>query len=184
MDQDHGHLLHHVAEHNTVTPSSVSLFDNHTSTPFADLSFLNDVSDSSMGHDDHSHHSNNHQHSEIDQAISYIDIDHRSAPAHGQHSGASSMDHSMMAMWFHFGYVETILFSFWKIDSITGLIGSMVGIFLMSMLYEGLIVFREYLLQRSLQFQGVALGGTASPVRLRPVRTTVSEYPWPVKAIR
>uniref|UniRef100_A0A915K2V0 Uncharacterized protein n=1 Tax=Romanomermis culicivorax TaxID=13658 RepID=A0A915K2V0_ROMCU len=35
----------------------------------------------------------------------------------------------------------------------------MVGIFLMSMLYEGLKVFREYLLQRSLQFQGVALGG-------------------------
>jgi len=81
-----------------------------------------------------------------------------------------------MSMAFHFGFMETILFSFWKIDTmsgtmnipdsfiimkkkleISGLISSMIGIFLMSMLYEGLKVFREYLLQKSVQLTGVEL---------------------------
>lgn len=45
-------------------------------------------------------------------------------------------------MCFHFGYNETILFEFWKISSVTGLIGSMVGIFFMAALYEGLKYYR------------------------------------------
>lgn len=45
-------------------------------------------------------------------------------------------------MSFHFGYEETILFEFWKISTIGGLIGSMVGIFILAMLYEGLKYFR------------------------------------------
>jgi len=83
-----------------------------------------------------------------------------SSPTSMDHSqqGEMSMDHSqhnmggehMMSMYFHLGCTETILFSFWKIDSIGGLIGSMIGIFLMAMLYEGLKVLREYLLQRTL----------------------------------
>lgn len=45
-------------------------------------------------------------------------------------------------MAFHFGYEETILFTFWKISTVSGLIGSMVGIFFMSALYEGLKYYR------------------------------------------
>lgn len=45
-------------------------------------------------------------------------------------------------MCFHFGCNETILFEFWKISSVTGLIGSMVGIFFMAALYEGLKYYR------------------------------------------
>ncbi|PSN45147.1 hypothetical protein C0J52_03924 [Blattella germanica] len=45
------------------------------------------------------------------------------------------MSHSLA---FHGGYKETILFYFWKIDSVGGIIGSMIGVFLMAALYEGL----------------------------------------------
>lgn len=97
----------------------------------------------------------------------------------GGHGMGMNHGDMMMSMYFHLGYKETILFSFWTIDSlggrsydsssqdlafgaswlsrsaciknlISGLIGSMVGIFLASMLYEGLKVFREFLLQRTL----------------------------------
>uniref|UniRef100_A0A1B6F2E9 Copper transport protein n=1 Tax=Cuerna arida TaxID=1464854 RepID=A0A1B6F2E9_9HEMI len=69
------------------------------------------------------------------------------------------MDHSsMMMMTFHFGYNETILFEFWKISSVGGLIGSMFGIFFMAALYEGLKYYREYLFWKtynSLQYRSV-----------------------------
>jgi len=70
---------------------------------------------------------------------------------HAAHSmgGSHGGEHSM-AMYFHFGYDEIILFSCWTISSVGGLIGSMVALFWMAMLYEGLKVFREYLLQRTL----------------------------------
>lgn len=45
-------------------------------------------------------------------------------------------------MYFHFGLNEIILFSFWEISTIEGLIGSMVGIFILALLYEGLKYFR------------------------------------------
>uniref|UniRef100_A0A1B6I9I9 Copper transport protein n=1 Tax=Homalodisca liturata TaxID=320908 RepID=A0A1B6I9I9_9HEMI len=70
------------------------------------------------------------------------------------------MDHSSMMhmMTFHFGYNETILFEFWKISSVGGLIGSMFGIFFMAALYEGLKYYREYLFWKtynSLQYRSV-----------------------------
>lgn len=40
------------------------------------------------------------------------------------------------------GYTEVILFDWWSIDSVGGLIGSMVGIFILAMLYEGLKYWR------------------------------------------
>lgn len=46
---------------------------------------------------------------------------------------------------FHFGYNETILFSWWHIETVAGLIGSMIAIFLLALLYEGLKYYREYL---------------------------------------
>merc|ERR1719483_1861378 len=52
-----------------------------------------------------------------------------------------------MMMYFHWGYNETILFSFWKISTVGGLIGSMFGIFFLGVLYEGLKFYREFLMR-------------------------------------
>jgi len=79
----------------------------------------------------------------------------------GHHGG---MDHGdmVMMMYFHFGYKEIILFSFWTINSIGGLIGSMIGIFLTATLYEGLKVFREFLLQRTLVCERINVRATTN----------------------
>merc|ERR1712241_749478 len=47
-------------------------------------------------------------------------------------------------MYFHGGYSEVILFDFWRISTLAGLIGSMIGCFLMGILYEGIKSYREY----------------------------------------
>ncbi|KAK8396479.1 hypothetical protein O3P69_005494 [Scylla paramamosain] len=79
-----------------------------------------------------------------------------SAPvSHGHGHGHRDMDMDMdmdmgMSMSFHFGYNETILFDWWKISNIGGLIGSMVGIFILAMMYEGLKYWREHLFRKSL----------------------------------
>ncbi|KAJ9590384.1 hypothetical protein L9F63_016575 [Diploptera punctata] len=61
---------------------------------------------------------------------------------------------------FHGGYTEIILFEGWNINSLGGLIGSMIGIFFMATIYETLKHFREYLVWRTCrdgQYQAVAL---------------------------
>jgi hypothetical protein len=45
-------------------------------------------------------------------------------------------------MTFHTGYCETVLFDGWKVSSVGGLVGSMIGIFIMAALYEGLKYYR------------------------------------------
>jgi hypothetical protein len=45
-------------------------------------------------------------------------------------------------MTFHTGFCETVLFDSWKVSSVGGLIGSMIGIFIMAALYEGLKYYR------------------------------------------
>ncbi|XP_012221636.1 high affinity copper uptake protein 1-like [Linepithema humile] len=51
----------------------------------------------------------------------------------------------MHGMSFHGGVTETILFSGWRISDTSGLIGSIVGIILLTALYEGLKSYREHL---------------------------------------
>ncbi|VDP08551.1 unnamed protein product [Soboliphyme baturini] len=65
-------------------------------------------------------------------------------------SGHSSNDsmHMDMAMYFHFGYTETILFKGWAINSVGGLIGSMVAVFIIAALYEELKAVREILMRK------------------------------------
>lgn len=61
---------------------------------------------------------------------------------------------------FHGGYNETILFSQWKTESVEGLIGSMVFIFIMAALYEGLKYYREFLFWKTynaLQYRAVSV---------------------------
>jgi len=93
------------------------------------------------------------------------------------HSAHMGMDHSahmasdagaghMMAMWFHFGYTETVLFHGWSFSTVGGLIGSMIGIFFMAALYEGLKYYREYLFWKTynaLQYRAVTLPTEKAP---------------------
>ncbi|XP_058062675.1 high affinity copper uptake protein 1 isoform X1 [Anopheles bellator] len=87
---------------------------------------------------------------------------------HGDHhghggasgDGVSGMVHHMMSMSFHGGYDETILFEQWKIDSLGGLLWSMLAIFVMAALYEGLKYYREHLFWRTynaLQYRPVTV---------------------------
>ncbi|XP_020293717.1 high affinity copper uptake protein 1-like [Pseudomyrmex gracilis] len=55
----------------------------------------------------------------------------------------------MHGMSFHGGFTETILFDAWRINNAVGLIGSMIGIILLTALYEGLKSYREYLFARA-----------------------------------
>ena len=50
----------------------------------------------------------------------------------------------MMMMYFHGGFNEVILFDFWRISTLGGLIGSMIGCFIMGVLYEGIKSYREH----------------------------------------
>ncbi|KAK7790727.1 hypothetical protein R5R35_007965 [Gryllus longicercus] len=66
----------------------------------------------------------------------------------------------MMMMFFHGGYCEIVLFNTWKVTSVGSLIGSMIGIFIMAALYEGLKYYREYLFWRTynaLQYRSVSM---------------------------
>merc|ERR1711974_278741 len=65
---------------------------------------------------------------------------------HNQHGLHDGMD--MMKMYFHGGYTEVILFDFWRISTLGGLIGSMIGCFILGLLYEGLKFLREFLIGR------------------------------------
>ena len=56
--------------------------------------------------------------------------------------------HSMMMMYFHGGFNEVILFDFWRINSVGGLVGSMAIIFLMGVCYEGLKALRDALYRK------------------------------------
>ncbi|VDK80650.1 unnamed protein product [Onchocerca ochengi] len=58
---------------------------------------------------------------------------------HDEHSGHT------MKMWFHSGYREIILFEFWQIDSLYGLLFSCLLIFIMACFYEWIKWFRVYL---------------------------------------
>lgn len=63
-------------------------------------------------------------------------------------------------MTFHIGYCEHVLFENWKISTIGGLVGSMIGIIIMAALYEGLKYYREYLFWKtynSLQYRSVTV---------------------------
>jgi len=72
-----------------------------------------------------------------------------------QHDNGHGMDHGdMMKMYFHGGYNEVILFDFWRISSVGGLIGSMIGCFLLGVLYEGLKFFREFFLRQEFRSSG------------------------------
>ncbi|KAM7346488.1 copper transporter 1A isoform 1-T2 [Cochliomyia hominivorax] len=122
-----------------------------------------DHSQHTLDHGDHSmHHHAMHgaDHATMDHSAilstttttempANVHIHHDVNSVHHHHAPAASsgetMMHHAMSMAFHFGYNETILFEWWKIDSVGGLLGSMLAIFIMAVLYEGLKYYREFL---------------------------------------
>lgn len=80
--------------------------------------------------------------------------EHGAHGAHGDHAGGHDM-----AMTFHGGFDEVILFSWWKVTDIGEFIGSFLAVFLMALLYEGLKYYRKHLLWKTytgLQYCAVA----------------------------
>ena len=74
-----------------------------------------------------------------------------------------SLSHlDMMKMYFHGGYNEVILFDFWRISTLGGLIASMIGCFILAVLYEGLKFLREFLIGRELRFGRYVLCKTSN----------------------
>jgi len=56
----------------------------------------------------------------------------------------------MMKMYFHFGYTEmAVLFQWWSISTVWELLLSMLGLFILSYLYEGLKYYRDHLFRQS-----------------------------------
>ncbi|KAK9693969.1 Ctr copper transporter family [Popillia japonica] len=104
---------------------------------------------------DHSAHHGHHM-----DHLDVRDNDPTTTTAH-DHSGHDSPMTHAMSMAFHFGTTETVLFTSWAFKTTGGLIGSMIGIFFMAALYEGLKYYREYLFWRttynSLQYKAVTL---------------------------
>jgi len=110
--------------------------------------------DMSEGHHDHVGHDGGAH--EMGGHVEHID--HSSHTQDNQHSAHDGM----MTMYFHGGYNEVILFSFWKISSVGGLVGSMFGVFILGVLYEGLKFYREFLMRRnynSVAYAHVSEGG-------------------------
>ncbi|KAL3252015.1 hypothetical protein MRX96_054960 [Rhipicephalus microplus] len=80
---------------------------------------------------------------------------------HGDGSSHGSLD-MHMAMYFHTGFTETILFKDWAVSSVAGMVGSVVGVFFMAALYEALKYFREHLFRlhfSSMSYSSVSVTG-------------------------
>lgn len=86
----------------------------------------------------------------INMAPSSVHVGHSSHMVHMMMNDTDDMGGMGMQMTFHFGYVETILFDWWHISNVGGLIGSMIGIFILALLYEGLKYWREHLFRRAI----------------------------------
>ncbi|XP_076160617.1 copper transporter 1A isoform X2 [Ptiloglossa arizonensis] len=109
-------------------------------------------------------HSNMHEgmlHQSMDHAsMNHGSMDHMVHTDTDSASACANMGTHGMLMTFHGGYCENVLFESWKISSVGGLIGSMIGIMIMAALYEGLKYYREYLFWKTynaLQYRSVTM---------------------------
>lgn len=120
------------------------------------------------GMHDHSGHHGSMEHSLQDHTMNNGVMPSSSSSGHSGHGhghgagsgGMEGMVHHMMSMAFHGGCNETILFEQWKINSLAGLLWSMLLIFIMAALYEGLKYYREHLFWRTynaLQYRPVTV---------------------------
>ncbi|XP_048774058.2 high affinity copper uptake protein 1-like isoform X2 [Ostrea edulis] len=140
---------------------------NHTMN--STMSSIMDMNSTGMNHHHH------HMHS-----TTGMPMDHHN---HGNMDGnmdGSMQDHSMhmgndtdscgngMAMFFHTGKCEYLLFEGVQTKTVAGMVGACIIIFLLAVLYEGLKVFREYLLKKALvtgsKYQEVTIGANGKSV--------------------
>ncbi|XP_066294117.1 high affinity copper uptake protein 1-like isoform X2 [Branchiostoma lanceolatum] len=157
---DHGSMDHGSMDHGSMDHSNM----NHST-----------VDHNSMDHSDMNHSTVDHSsmdHSNMDHG----NMDHSSMAAEsGSHGGHLGM---MMQMSFYFGYTDVVvLFDGWVINDIGTLIGSMVGICIIAALYEGLKVFREHLLRKSMvtvSYHSVAVPGPENLPVVETQKTTGS----------
>jgi copper transporter 1 len=138
----------------------------------------------SHGHDhnNHGHDHSNHDHGApidvttvastiinavMNHSVNKADVPQMDDP-HAGHAGHTGHGMGgMMSMAFHGGYDETILFTQWQINSLSGLLWSMLVIFIMGMLYEGLKYYREHLFWKNynaLQYRAVSVPKNDGPV--------------------
>lgn len=123
---------------------------------------MNSTGMTGMTHDHHMHHNS-------------TGMDMGSGHDHGSGGMGHDMGHDMhmsmngsdecgngMAMFFHTGNCEYILFEGVQTKSVAGMVGACIVIFCLAVLYEGLKVLREYLLKRALvsgsKYQEVTIG--------------------------
>ncbi|GAB6021886.1 hypothetical protein CHUAL_006052 [Chamberlinius hualienensis] len=91
------------------------------------------------------------------------------AESHVGHDMDDMGNSTMMAMYFHTGFKETILFQGWATTSVGGMVGSCIGVFFIAILYEALKYYREYLFKQtfaSVSYSSVGGGPTNDAAKL------------------
>ncbi|XP_064457281.1 high affinity copper uptake protein 1-like [Ornithodoros turicata] len=131
------------------------------------------------GHDHHGHHMPNMSpdtpvaSSTVQTLLTTVLAATTAAHTHSGHNPSAhdhmEMDHSghvqgmsHMMMYFHFGVNETVLFQGWTISTVGGMVGSVIGVFIMAAVYEGLKYLREHLFRlhfTSMHYSSVAVAG-------------------------
>ena len=105
---------------------------------------------SGHNHDHHGHHGHSHDMMDHDDHAHPVAEPESSSSAHSSIFHDSHEEH---AMYFHGGSEEVILFDFWRISGVGGLIGSMVACFVMGVAFEGVKRLRDIVFARSVGVQ-------------------------------
>lgn len=127
---------------------------------------MNSTGMTGMTHDHHMHHNSTGMDmgSGHDHGSGGMGHDMGHDMGHGMHMSMNGSDEcgNGMAMFFHTGNCEYILFEGLQTKSVAGMVGACIVIFCLAVLYEGLKVLREYLLKRALvsgsKYQEVTIG--------------------------
>lgn len=123
---------------------------------------MNSTGMTGMTHDHHMHHSSTGMDMGAGHDHGSGGMDMGNGMDHGMHMNGSDECGNGMAMFFHTGNCEYILFEGVQTKSVAGMVGACIIVFILAVLYEGLKVLREYLLKRALvsgsKYQEVTIG--------------------------
>lgn len=139
---------------------------NMSSTTMSMMMDMNSTGMTGMTHDHHMHHNSTGMDMGTghDHGSGGMGHDMGDDMGHGMHMSMNGSDEcgNGMAMFFHTGNCEYILFEGVQTKSVAGMVGACIVIFCLAVLYEGLKVLREYLLKRALvsgsKYQEVTIG--------------------------
>ena len=116
-------------------------------------------------HVDHGHH----HHADHDMSASRSDAGHpmhHHPTAEAEAEPEMQMGHHMMMMFFHGGVNEIVLFDWWRVSTVGGLIASCVVCFLLAILYEGLKFLRDLVYNRNVEVAESASSTETSEVEI------------------